>query len=66
MDGVAREIGDEVYRDDITNKICKECYKRSPECSHCRQWEHIIDLRDILPKSYAPGDRIIGCLDSLG
>ena len=66
MDGVAREIGDEVYRDDITSKICKEFYTRSPECSHCRKCEEIIDLRGILPTSYSPGDRIIGCLESLG
>ena len=31
-DGVAREIGNQVYRDNITNKICKDFYRKDPEC----------------------------------
>ena len=66
MDGVARELGDQVYRNNITNKICKDFYTERPECSNCRKLEQIIDLRDILPTSYALEDRIIECLHSLG
>ena len=38
----------------------------NPECSNCRKLEGTIDLRDISQMSYAPGDMIIGCLDTLG
>ena len=33
---------------------------------HCCQPEFEIDLRDIPPNSYNTGDRIIGCLNTLG
>ena len=62
-DGVAREDGDQVYRTNITNKICKDMYKTLPKCLHCRRFETTIDLRDIPPNSYNPGDYIIGDLD---
>ena len=41
-------------------------YKENPNCINCRKWEEVIDLRGIPPTSFAPGDRIIGCLDTLG
>ena len=66
MDDVAREIGDKVYRENVTNEIYKDLYTESPECSNYRKLEKIIDLHDISLTSYLPGDRIIGCLDSLG
>ena len=65
-DGVAREIGEQVYRSDITNLICKDLYKDKKECLQCRSWEQIIDLREIPKTSYQPGQRIIGCLETLG
>ena len=65
IDSVAREIDYQVYHNNITTEIYKDLYTLSPKCLYCRKLEEIIDLRDILPKSYAPGDRIIGCLDSL-
>ena len=34
-DGVAREQGDQVYCNDITNKICDEFYEEDPDCSNC-------------------------------
>ena len=66
MDGVSREIGDQVYRESINSKICVDMYKENPNCINCRRWEEIVDLRGIPPTSFAPGDRIIGCLDTLG
>ena len=65
-DGVAREYGDQVYRDDITNKICKDFYEEDPDCGNCSKEAEILDLRGVLPHSFAPGDRIIGCLKELG
>ena len=65
-DGVARENGDQVYRQDITNKICPDMYKALPRCNLCRQNGSTIDLRDIPPNSYHPGDYIIGDLDQYG
>ena len=66
MDGVARELGDQVYRENINSKICVDIYKDSPNCINCRKWEETLDLRGIPPTSYAAGERIIGSLDSLG
>ena len=66
MDGATHEIGDQVYRDNNTNKIYKDFYKDNPEYSNCRKVEEIIDLREISPTSYVLGYRIIGCLDELG
>ena len=66
MDGVAREIGDQVYRESINSKICVDMYKENPNCIKCRRWEEIVNLRGIPPTSFASGERIIGCLDTLG
>lgn len=66
MDGVAREIVDQVYRYNITHKICKYFYNNDPECLSCCMVEETIDLRTISPMSYSSGDRIIGCLEKLG
>ena len=65
-DGVAREIGEQVYRNNITNLICNDLYKGKKECLQCRSWEQVIDLQDIPKNSYQPGQRIIGCLETLG
>ena len=65
-DGVARENGDQVYRQDITNKICPDMYKSLPRCNLCRQNGSTLDLRDIPPNSYHPGEYIIGDLDEYG
>ena len=65
-DGVAREQGDQVYRDNITKKICEDFYEQEPGCSKCSNEAGILDLSSIPPLSYAPGDRIIGCLEELG
>ena len=66
MDGVAREVGDQVYRKDINDKICKDMYKENSKCPHCRRWEEVIDLREIPPSSYSNGERIVGCLETYG
>ena len=65
-DGVARENGDQVYRKDITNKICPDMYKALPRCNCCRQDGITLDLRDIPANSYNPGAYIIGDLDEYG
>ena len=51
MDGVACENGDQVYRNDITNKICTDMYKSKQTCKHCKIFEVTIDLTDISPIS---------------
>jgi hypothetical protein len=65
-DGVAREQGDQVYRQDITNKICNQFYEENPVCDNCSKDPEILDLSGVLPTSFVPGDRIIGCLEELG
>ena len=60
MDGVSRENGEEVYRNDITEKICRDMYRTHPSCIDCKKSETTIDLTDIPPNSYSPGDYIIG------
>ena len=41
-------------------------YKALPTCMDCRRYESVIDLRDIPPGSYNPGDYIIGDLEEYG
>ena len=65
-DGVLRESGDRVYREDINQKICKDMYSSRPTCQYCRMPSQVLDLRDIPPNSYCPGDRITGDLDEYG
>ena len=42
MDGVARELGDQVYRESINSKICLDMYKENPNCIYCRKWEECV------------------------
>ena len=65
-DGVAREKGNQVYRDDITDKVCEDFYEQDPACIMCSTEAEIIDLSGISPMSFAPGERIIGFLEKLG
>ena len=44
---MAREIGDQDDRDNITYKICKDFNTENLECSNCRKVDETIDLRDI-------------------
>ena len=41
-------------------------YRTHPSCSDCKKSETTIDLTDIPPNSYSPGDYIIGDLKELG
>ena len=67
MDGVARELGENLYRDGITDKICQDLYKDYPQCLDCLNLEGgVIDLSDVPSSSYNPGDIIIGDLEQLG
>ena len=59
MDGVARETGEQVYRDGITYHTCGDIYTEHPTCVHCKRRETVVDLRGIPPTSYVPGERII-------
>jgi len=59
-DGVARELGDEVYRDGIHHKIYTNLYKNNEACEHCRKDEVVIDLSKIADTSFQSGERIIG------
>lgn len=65
-DGVSREQGDKVYREDITNVICNQFYEENPRCDYCSKEIEILDLSGVSRHSYNPGDRIIGCLEELG
>ena len=65
-DGVAREQGDQVYREDMTNVICNQFYEDNPSCVHCSKEIEILDLSGVSSNSYNPGDRIIGCLEEYG
>ncbi len=65
-DDVAREQGDKVYRENITNKVCEEFHAEDPVCFNCCKEAEILDLSGVLPTSFAPGERIIGCIEELG
>jgi hypothetical protein len=65
-DGVAREQGDKVYRENITNKVCEEFHAEDPVCFKCCKEEEILDLSGVSPNSYASGERRLGCLEELG
>ena len=65
-DGVLRESGDRVYRENISRKICREMYKSRTGCQYCNIPSEVLDLRHIPKHSYNPGDRIMGDLDELG
>ena len=66
MDGVARELGDAVYRKDRNRHTCRDLYKNNPTRPHCCIEETVIDLREVPINSYSPGERIIGDLTTLG
>ena len=40
-DSVARELGDQVYRNNITHKIYKDMYKDNPRCLIYNKWEEV-------------------------
>ena len=65
-DGVAREEGDLVYREDLTDHACQHLWDESPPCQLCQQPETVIDLSNIPAESYSPGERIFGDLKELG
>ena len=65
MDGVARELGDAVYRKDIHRHICQDLHSNNPRCQHCRIKEIVIDLRQVPSNSYFPGDQILEDLATL-
>ena len=61
-DGVAREYGDQVYRDDITNKIRKDFYEEDPDCGNYSKEAEILDLSGVSPNSLL---QVLGSLDVL-
>ena len=65
-DGVARENGEQVYRENIHYHGCRDIYKQEPRCIDCNIHETISDLHGIEPSSYSPSERIIGDLEELG
>ena len=65
-DGVARENGEQVYRENIHYYKCGDIYNVETTCVHCNRKETVADLRGISPNSYVPGERIIGDLEELG
>ena len=65
-DGVARETGEQVYREGIHYHTCPDIHEEQPTCVHCNRRETVVDLRGISPQSYIPGKRIIGDLKELG
>ena len=65
-DGVAREEGDLVYRENLSYHTCQHLWDESPPCQLCQQDETVIDLSNIPPRSYLAGERIFGDLKELG
>ena len=62
--GIARETGDEVYRGNIHYHTCEDLYMKNPNCPKYKNREILVDLRDMFPTSYSPGERIIGNLEN--
>ena len=65
-DGVARESGDRVFRDNINEETCEHLFQNQEGYPHCINSEYEIDLSPIPNSSYKPGDWIIGNLDDYG
>ena len=64
-DGVARENGEQVYRENIHYHICGDIYNVEQVCVHCNRHETVVNFRGIGPQSYVPGERIIEDLEEL-
>ena len=65
IDGVAQENSEHVYWENIHDHTCRDIYKDRPTCPDCDGYETLVDLRDIWPNSYSPGERIIGDIETL-
>ena len=66
-DGIAREMGNKVYRTDISRHTYKYLYdKCSTNCDKYKSDEVVIDLRSINDLSNLPGEKLIGDLKNLG
>ena len=66
-DGIARVMGNKVYRNDIHQHTCKHLYdKCNTKCDKCKSDEVTIDLRGVKEKSFIPGEKVIGDLKELG
>ena len=63
---MARDTGEQVYREVIHYHVRPDIYEEQPTCVHCNKRETIADLRGISPGIYVTGKRIIGDLEELG
>ena len=62
--GVAREIGEKVYCNDINSHICEDVYEETPNCPEYKNIV-LINLRCIGANCYSPGEDIIDDLNEL-
>lgn len=65
-DGVVREEGDLVYRENLSQDTCQHLWDEHSPCQPCQQRETVINLTNIPPRSYNSGERIFGDLKELG
>jgi len=67
MDGIGRDDGSNIYRDNRKGRACEYMYEQNNECHHCQHDMNCvldeIDLSEVPENSYNPGDKIIGCLE---
>ena len=52
-DGVTREYGEYLHRDNLDPYMCKYFYDEVCEFPHCAEGEAIIDCRDVPSSSYS-------------
>ena len=65
-DGTARQYGEIIYRDNITDHACTSLYNQCTRCQERQLQKLVIDICKIVNTSYSPGARIIGDLDYYG
>ena len=66
-DGVAREYGDYVYRNELDTNMCKDVYDDACECPQCMEGETVIDCTCVPSTSFNQvGDTIVGNLQKFG
>jgi len=65
-DGIAREYGREVYREQARRCVCNQLHADPPSCLECLQPQNVIDLRTISDDSCDAGHVLAGNLHELG
>ena len=56
-DGIAREVGERFYWQEINEYACKQLYgTNNLTCEHCKREAFSIELRGVNENSYAPSE----------